>query len=255
MLKRLFYPFDICGKEDFPEPWHLGLQDAADPVMEEIIFFHDQIMFLLIVIVIAVLWLIVEALRGKSYDRNLIDGTLLEIVWTIIPAIILVFIASPSLKLLYLMDEVVSPSLTIKAIGHQWYWTYEYSDFQEGALEYDSYMVPTSELYSGELRLLEVDNKLVVPINTHVRILVTGADVLHSFAVPALGLKIDAVPGRLNQAGLFIKRSGQFYGQCSELCGANHSFMPIVVRAVSLDTFIDWTIAVREKDDDDYISI
>lgn len=239
MLNNFFYIINVCGKKDIPEPWHLGLQEAADPVMEEIVFFHDQIMFLLIVIVIAVLWLLVEALNGKYYDRDLTDGTLLEIVWTIIPAVILVFIASPSLKLLYLMDEVVSPALTIKAIGHQWYWSYEYSDYQEETLEFDSYMVPTSDLNSGDFRLLEVDNRLVVPINTHVRILVTGADVLHSFAVPALGLKTDAVPGRLNQTGIFIKRPGTFYGQCSEICGANHSFMPIVIEAVSLDRYIN----------------
>lgn len=239
MLNNFFYIVNVCGKKDIPEPWHLGLQEAADPVMEEIVFFHDQIMFLLIVIVIAVLWLLVEALNGKYYDRDLTDGTLLEIVWTIIPAVILVFIASPSLKLLYLMDEVVSPALTIKAIGHQWYWSYEYSDYQEETLEFDSYMVPTSDLNSGDFRLLEVDNRLVVPINTHVRILVTGADVLHSFAVPALGLKTDAVPGRLNQTGIFIKRPGTFYGQCSGICGANHSFMPIVIEAVSLDRYIN----------------
>nr|YP_009472228.1 cytochrome c oxidase subunit II [Montipora aequituberculata]YP_214974.1 cytochrome c oxidase subunit II [Montipora cactus]AAW67974.1 cytochrome c oxidase subunit II [Montipora cactus]AOS52963.1 cytochrome c oxidase subunit II [Montipora aequituberculata] len=247
MLNNFFYIINVCGKKDIPEPWHLGLQEAADPVMEEIVFFHDQIMFLLIVIVIAVLWLLVEALNGKYYDRDLTDGTLLEIVWTIIPAVILVFIASPSLKLLYLMDEVVSPALTIKAIGHQWYWSYEYSDYQEETLEFDSYMVPTSDLNSGDFRLLEVDNRLVVPINTHVRILVTGADVLHSFAVPALGLKTDAVPGRLNQTGIFIKRPGTFYGQCSEICGANHSFMPIVIEAVSLDRYINWMLSLSNE--------
>nr|YP_009258325.1 cytochrome c oxidase subunit II [Tubastraea tagusensis]YP_010137793.1 cytochrome c oxidase subunit II [Tubastraea diaphana]QKI31901.1 cytochrome c oxidase subunit II [Tubastraea coccinea]ANH79333.1 cytochrome c oxidase subunit II [Tubastraea tagusensis]QKI31940.1 cytochrome c oxidase subunit II [Tubastraea diaphana]QKI31953.1 cytochrome c oxidase subunit II [Tubastraea diaphana]QKI31966.1 cytochrome c oxidase subunit II [Tubastraea diaphana] len=247
MLNNLFYVVNVCGKKDIPEPWQLGLQEAADPVMEEIIFFHDQIMFLLIVIVIVVLWLLVEALNGKYYDRDLVDGTLLEIVWTIIPAVILVFIASPSLKLLYLMDEVVGPALTIKAIGHQWYWSYEYSDYQEETLEFDSYMIPTSDLNSGDFRLLEVDNRLVLPINTHVRILVTGADVLHAFSVPALGVKMDAVPGRLNQVGVFIKRPGTFYGQCSEICGANHSFMPIVIEAVSLDRYINWILSLSKE--------
>jgi len=207
--------------------------------MEEIIFFHDQVMFILIIIITTVLWLIVKALGGKVYHRYLVDGTLLEIVWTIVPAIILVLIAFPSLKLLYLMDEVMAPALTIKAIGHQWYWSYEYSDYQTQTLEFDSYMVPTSDLNKGDFRLLEVDNRLVVPINTHVRVLVTGADVLHSFAVPALAVKMDAVPGRLNQTGFFVKRPGVFYGQCSEICGANHSFMPIVVEAVSLDKYIN----------------
>lgn len=207
--------------------------------MEEIIFFHDQVMFILIIIITTVLWLIVKALGGKVYHRYLVDGTLLEIVWTIVPAVILVLIAFPSLKLLYLMDEVMAPALTIKAIGHQWYWSYEYSDYQTQTLEFDSYMVPTSDLNKGDFRLLEVDNRLVVPINTHVRVLVTGADVLHSFAVPALAVKMDAVPGRLNQTGFFVKRPGVFYGQCSEICGANHSFMPIVVEAVSLDKYIN----------------
>jgi cytochrome c oxidase subunit 2 len=211
--------------------------------MEEIIFFHDQVMFILIIIITTVLWLIVKALSGKAYHRYLVDGTLLEIIWTIIPAIILILIALPSLKLLYLMDEVMDPALTIKAIGHQWYWSYEYSDYQTETLEFDSYMVPTSDLNKGDFRLLEVDNRLVVPINTHVRVLVTGADVLHSFAVPALAVKMDAVPGRLNQTGFFIKRPGIFYGQCSEICGANHSFMPIVIEAVSLDKYINWVLS------------
>jgi cytochrome c oxidase subunit 2 len=138
------------------------------------------------------------------------------------------------------MDEVMDPALTIKAIGHQWYWSYEYSDYQTETLEFDSYMVPTSDLNKGDFRLLEVDNRLVVPINTHVRVLVTGADVLHAFAVPALAVKMDAVPGRLNQTGFFVKRPGIFYGQCSEICGANHSFMPIVIEAVSLEKYISW---------------
>jgi cytochrome c oxidase subunit 2 len=140
------------------------------------------------------------------------------------------------------MDEVMDPALTIKAIGHQWFWSYEYSDYQAETLEFDSYMIPTSDLNKGDFRLLEVDNRLVVPINTHVRVLVTGADVLHSFAVPALAVKMDAVPGRLNQTGFFIKRPGIFYGQCSEICGANHSFMPIVIEAVSLEKYINWVL-------------
>ena len=156
------------------------------------------------------------------------------------PAGILLFIAFPSLKLLYLMDEVVEPGLTVKAIGHQWYWSYEYSDYAPDALEFDSYMIPTGDLESGALRLLEVDHRLVVPIQTQVRVLVSGADVLHSFAVPSLSVKLDAIPGRLNQTNFFIKRPGVFYGQCSEICGANHSFMPIVVEAVSLEKYVQW---------------
>lgn len=145
------------------------------------------------------------------------------------------------------MDEIVDPALTIKAIGHQWYWSYEYSDYQAGALEFDSYMIPTSDLNTGDFRLLEVDNRLVVPVNTHIRVLVTGADVLHSFTVPSLAVKMDAVPGRLNQASMFVKRPGTFYGQCSEICGANHSFMPIVVEAVSLNKYIDWVLSSQSS--------
>nr|AER54584.1 cytochrome c oxidase subunit 2 [Lucernaria janetae] len=225
---------------DAPEFGQLSFQDAGSPVMEEIIFFHDDIMFLLPVITVLVLWLMLRSMSSVYYYRYLTEGTIIEIVWTVIPAIILVFIAFPSLKLLYLMDEVLDPALTIKAVGHQWYWSYEYADYQTTALEFDSYMIPTADLVSGDLRLLEADHHLVVPVQTHVRLLVTGADVIHSFALPALGLKIDAVPGRLNQLNFLVKRPGVYYGQCSEICGANHSFMPIVLEAVSLDHYIQW---------------
>lgn len=227
---------------DTPEPWQLSFQDAADPIMEEIIFFHDQIMFILTIIAATVLWLLVRALTNKHYSKYLFEGAIIEIVWTLIPAGILIFIAFPSLKLLYLTDEVIEPALTIKAIGHQWYWSYEYSDYGTGAIEFDSYMIPTSDLSKGDLRLLEVDNRLIIPILTQVRVLVTAADVLHAFVVPSLGVKVDAVPGRLNQTSFFLKRPGVFYGQCSELCGANHSLMPIVIEGVSLDKYISWVI-------------
>nr|YP_004123483.1 cytochrome c oxidase subunit II [Halisarca harmelini]ADT81734.1 cytochrome c oxidase subunit 2 [Halisarca harmelini] len=232
---------------DAPEPWQLGFQDAASPIMEEVIFLHDQIMFILTLIITTVLWLIISSLNNKHYHRYLTDGTVIEVIWTLIPAAILVFIAFPSLKLLYLMDEVIDPALTIKAIGHQWYWSYEYSDYGADTIEFDSYMIPTSDLNSGDLRLLEVDNRVVVPIQTQVRVLVTGADVLHSFAVPSLSVKIDAVPGRLNQTSFLIKRPGVFYGQCSEICGANHSFMPIVIEGVSLDKYINWVAAQTQQ--------
>lgn len=208
--------------------------------MEEVIFFHDQIMFILTLILTGVFWMLIRALTLSYSHRYLTDGTLIEVVWTLAPAGLLLFIALPSLKLLYLMDEVVEPGLTVKAIGHQWYWSYEYSDYAPHSLEYDSYMVPTEDLAYGGLRLLEVDRRLVVPIQTQVRILVSGADVLHSFAVPSLSVKLDAIPGRLNQTNFFIKRPGVFYGQCSEICGSNHSFMPIVVEAVSLDKYVQW---------------
>ena len=159
------------------------------------------------------------------------------------PSLILIIIAVPSFALLYSMDEIVDPSITLKAIGHQWYWTYELSDYSENdenSIVFDSYMVPEDDLTLGQLRLLEVDNRVVLPIQTHVRVLVTAADVLHSWAVPSLGVKCDAVPGRLNQTSIFLQRPGVFYGQCSEICGVNHGFMPIVVEGVSLDEYITW---------------
>nr|YP_010880991.1 cytochrome c oxidase subunit II [Pelagia noctiluca]WIA66008.1 cytochrome c oxidase subunit 2 [Pelagia noctiluca] len=226
--------------KDAAGDWQLSFQDAASPVMEEITFLHDQVMFIGPVISILILWLMIRSAVNKYKYKFLVEGTVIEIVWTLIPAVILVFIAFPSLRLLYLMDEIMEPAITIKVVGHQWYWSYEYSDYDVRDLEFDSYMVPTTDLDEGASRLLEVDNCLVLPIHTHVRILITGADVIHSFAVPALGVKTDAIPGRLNQTNMFIKRPGLFYGQCSEICGTNHSFMPIAIRAVSLDKFIGW---------------
>jgi cytochrome c oxidase subunit 2 len=170
-------------------------------------------------------------------------GTLIELVWTITPALILIAIAFPSFKLLYLMDEVMSPSITIKVVGHQWYWIYQYSDFvnEDGeSIEFDSYMIPETDLEEGQLRLLDVDNRVVVPVDTHIRFIVTGADVIHDFAVPALGLKIDCTPGRLNQTSVLVQREGLYYGQCSEICGVYHGFMPIAVEAVSLEKYLAW---------------
>jgi len=164
-----------------------------------------------------------------------------------LPSLILVCIAIPSFALLYSMDEIVDPAVTVKAIGHQWYWSYEYSDYNQTdqpAVAFDSYMVPEDDLSPGQLRLLEVDNRVVVPVNTHLRFIITAADVLHSWAIPSLGIKCDAVPGRLNQVPAFIKREGVFYGQCSEICGVNHGFMPIAVEAVALPKYIEW---VKEK--------
>lgn len=231
---------------DSAEAWQLGFQDPASPVMDEIFKFHHTVMVYLSFILCAVLWIIIESIRNYTKDKRLIShkylihGTTLEIIWTITPAIILIFIAYPSFKLIYLIDEVIDAAITIKVVAHQWYWSYEYSDYadQDGTtLEFDSYMIPESDLETGDLRLLEVDNKLVVPTNTHVRCILTSADVLHCWAVPSLGVKLDCVPGRLNQTSFLAYREGVFYGQCSEICGANHAFMPIAVKAVSLDEY------------------
>lgn len=217
---------------------YLGLQDRASPLIEQLIFFHDHIMLVLILIITFVGYIISSLLANSLINRYMLDHQAIELIWTSIPAVILVFIALPSLRLLYLLDEVNRPSMTLKTIGHQWYWRYEYSDFID--VEFDSYIVPTSDLEMSRFRLLEVDNRTVLPINTQIRIIITAADVIHSWTVPALGVKADAIPGRLNQTRFLISRPGLFYGQCSEICGANHRFMPIVIERVSTNSFLNW---------------
>jgi cytochrome c oxidase subunit 2 len=243
---------DILNKQtilfDVAEPWQLGFQDPATPVMEGIINFHHDLAFFLILTVVFVGWILARCIYFFDEDKQkvaetFVHGTTLEIVWTITPALILVVIAIPSFSLLYAMDEVIDPILTVKVIGSQWYWSYEYSDSYSDTNEsifFDSYMVAEDDLEIGQFRLLEVDNRVVVPTHTHIRVIITASDVLHSWAVPSLGIKLDACPGRLNQTSMFIKREGVFYGQCSEICGINHGFMPIVVEAVSLDDYITW---------------
>jgi len=241
--------------------------------MEGIVDLHNYIFFYLILILVFVLWMFVSIIKDffftlrtpshvkylTSYRKGLylsnrvVHGTLLEIVWTITPSLILMLIAIPSFGLLYAMDEVLNPTITFKAIGHQWYWSYEYSDHsyytldEENTIQYfdrivafDSNMVFEDELKLGESRLLTTDNSVVLPTDTHIRVIITSLDVLHSWAVPSLGIKIDAVPGRLNQGFIFIKREGVFFGQCSELCGVNHGFMPISIKAVDFNDYIAW---------------
>lgn len=233
---------------DAPKSWQYGFQDPATPIMQGIIDLHHDISFFLLSIVVFVSWMLGRTLWHFNASTNpipskIIHGTTIEIAWTVTPSLILIFIAVPSFALLYSMDEIVDPAITLKAIGHQWYWSYEYSDYNlddETAINFDSYMIPEDDLEIGQLRLLEVDNRVVLPIKTHIRVLITAADVLHSWAIPSLGVKCDAVPGRLNQVHVFLKREGVFYGQCSELCGANHAFMPIVIEGVSLDNYMNW---------------
>ena len=227
-------------------------QDPATPVMEGIINFHHDLMFFLIIITIFVCWLLfrIISLFNEKRNKNLetfVHGATIEIVWTTIPALILLIIAIPSFALLYSMDEIIYPIITIKVVGSQWFWTYEYSDIlnyfdnnENESLIFDSYMIQENDLKIGQFRLLEVDNRLVIPTLTHIRILITSSDVLHSWAVPSLGIKLDACPGRLNQTSIFVKREGVFYGQCSEICGVNHAFMPIVIEAVSFENYITW---------------
>ena len=229
--------------------WQFFFQDPATPVMEGIINLHHDLTFFIVFILFFVvlcwyrtLYFFQMNFFGTPDSQKVVHGTLIEIIWTVIPSLILVIIALPSFALVYSLDEVIDPSITIKCIGHQWYWSYEYSDFETklGSLNFDSYLVPEDELELGELRLLEVDNRVVLPVNLHVRVLVTAADVLHSWAVPSLGIKIDACPGRLNQTTLFLLRSGVFYGQCSEICGVGHANMPIVIEGTDYEKYIAW---------------
>lgn len=236
-------------ESDTPEPWGLFFQDNATPQMEGLEELHNNIMFYLAVILFAVSWIMVSTVlnyrknKARISNKYVNHGTLVELIWTISPALILILIAFPSFKLLYLMDEVIDPSLVIYGEGHQWYWSYQYPDFtntEEDYVEYDSYIVPESDLEKGQLRMLEVDNRVVIPELTHTRFVVAGADVIHSYACPSLGIKSDAYPGRLNQSSVYLNREGTYNGQCSEICGILHSSMPISIQSVSLRKFLFW---------------
>jgi len=222
----------------------LSFQDACSPLIYELIQFHDYAITVIILIISFVGYAIVALIINNFSARDIFEAQEVETIWTILPAIILIFLALPSLRLLYLLDELEQPSLTIKTIGHQWYWRYEYSDFLN--LEFDSYITPTEDLNPGDYRLLEVDNRAVIPLGLEIRTLVTAADVIHSWTIPSLGVKVDAIPGRLNQLSLIPTRTGVFYGQCSEICGANHSFIPIVLETVNKNAFINWVAKFSE---------
>nr|BBJ21217.1 cytochrome c oxidase subunit II [Lymantria fumida]BBJ21218.1 cytochrome c oxidase subunit II [Lymantria fumida]BBJ21219.1 cytochrome c oxidase subunit II [Lymantria fumida] len=217
---------------------NFNLQNSASPLMEQIIFFHDHTLVILIMITILVGYLMMSLLFNKYINRFLLEGQMIEVIWTILPAVTLIFIALPSLRLLYLLDELNNPLITLKSIGHQWYWSYEYSDFSN--IEFDSYMIQPNDMKPNNFRLLDVDNRIILPMSNQIRVMVTATDVIHSWTVPALGVKIDANPGRLNQTNFFLSRPGIFYGQCSEICGTNHSFMPIVIESIPIKNFINW---------------
>jgi len=238
---------------DAARPWQLMFQDPATPIAEGVFDFHNDIMFIVVFVGIFVGYVITRCLQLYRSDINPVPnrvqhGTALEIVWTLTPAFILMCVAVPSFALLYSVDEIIDPAVTLKAVGHQWYWSYEYSDYvnEDGEfINFDSYMVSEDDLLAnnkdaGKFRLLEVDNRVVLPVQTHIRVVITAADVIHCWAIPSLCVKLDACPGRLNQTSLFIKREGTFYGQCSEICGVNHGFMPIVVQGVSLEDYSTW---------------
>nr|APX39380.1 cytochrome c oxidase subunit 2 [Longitarsus luridus] len=223
---------------------NLLLQDSSSPLMEQLSYFHDHALMILIIITVLVSQLMITLFFNKFSHRFLLEGQMIEIIWTILPTITLIFIAIPSLRLIYILDEINNPTITIKTIGHQWYWSYEYSDFQN--IEFDSYMIPTNELNNYNFRLLDVDNRIIIPFESNIRMLVTAADVIHSWTIPSLGVKIDATPGRLNQINFTINRPGLFYGQCSEICGANHSFMPIVLESISPNYFTKWIMKMTK---------
>nr|UKG19688.1 cytochrome c oxidase subunit 2 [Haemaphysalis longicornis] len=213
----------------------MSFPDSNSPIMEQMSFFHDHSMLIILMITIITIYMVMNIIINNLTSRSMMEGQEIEIIWTIIPAITLIFIAMPSLHLLYLTDELFSSQMSIKIIGHQWYWSYEYSDFNK---EFDSFMIPKQEMMKNSFRLLDTDNNLVIPFNTTIKFLITSADVIHSWSLPSLSIKMDAIPGRLNQAFSFAKRPGMFYGQCSEICGANHSFMPISLEIVKMKNFI-----------------
>jgi len=233
-----------------PSPWQIGLQQSASPVMDNIIWFHDFLLYIIVGIAGFVLVLLVVVMvrfnaRTNPIPSRTTHNTLIEIAWTLIPIVILMFIAVPSFKLLFLQLNVPPADLTVKATGKQWYWSYSYPD--NGQFEFDSLMLKEGERREGQPRLLAVDNEMVVPVNKTVRVITTGSDVIHSFAVPSFGIKIDAVPGRINETWFTATREGVYYGQCSELCGKDHAFMPIAVRAVSEQAFSAWVEEAKKK--------
>nr|YP_008081167.1 cytochrome c oxidase subunit II [Sogatella furcifera]AGH29088.1 cytochrome c oxidase subunit II [Sogatella furcifera]AGH29101.1 cytochrome c oxidase subunit II [Sogatella furcifera]QVO59329.1 cytochrome c oxidase subunit II [Sogatella furcifera]UXN45375.1 cytochrome c oxidase subunit II [Sogatella furcifera]UXN45388.1 cytochrome c oxidase subunit II [Sogatella furcifera] len=211
------------------------LPDAYSPNMEQLVYFHDHAMTIIISITILISFLLNSLINNKFTNLNLNEHQMIETWWTVLPSIVLFFIAIPSLKILYSMEEMINPSISIKSVGHQWYWSYEYSD--KKFKEFESYMKYNLK---KDFRLLEVDNKIKAPFLTQIRMIFSSSDVLHSWTIPCLGIKMDAVPGRLNQSSMMIKKPGLFMGQCSEICGTNHSFMPIMLESIKLLKFIKW---------------
>lgn len=245
----LLFTFNVFNIfNDVPTPYSIYFQDSATPNMEGIIELHDNIMFYILLIIVLVCWMITSAVVNFNEYNNhfamkyLNHGMVLEIVWTIFPCLILLMIASPSFILLYLNDEVVLPAMLVKAIGYQWYWSYELSDFlntlTNQTIEFDSYLLNDEMLELGQIRWLDVDLWLYVPTNLHIRFIILSMDVIHDFAVPSLGIKIDANPGRLNMLSVIINRNGVYYGMCSELCGVGHSMMPIKIESVNVEDFL-----------------
>ncbi len=232
-----------------PEPWQLGFQQGATPVMDDIIWFHNFLLWLIVAIAVFVLALLVIVAvkfnaRSNPVPSRTTHNTTIEVIWTVVPVLILVTIAVPSFRLLFYQLNIPPADVTVKATGKQWFWSYSYPDSK---FEFDSLMLQDKDLKAGQPRLLAVDNEMVVPVNKVVRVLTTGADVIHSFAIPSFGIKIDAIPGRLNETWFKAEREGMYYGQCSELCGKDHAFMPIAIRVVNQKDYTAWVEQAKKK--------
>ncbi len=239
-----------------PSPWELGLQQSASPVMDDIVWFHNFLLWLIAAIALFVLILLAIIAvrfnaRANPVPSRTTHNTFIEIIWTVVPVLILVMVAVPSFRLLFYQLKIPAADVTVKATGKQWFWSYSYPDSK---FEFDSLMVQDKDLKAGQLRLLSVDNEMVVPVNKVVRVLVTGADVIHSFSVPSFGIKIDAIPGRLNETWFKAEREGMYYGQCSQLCGRDHAFMPIAVHVVSEKEYTAWLAQAKKKYADDNVA-
>jgi len=246
----LFAAFAGQARADYPRPWQIGFQEAATPVMEKITRFHDILLVVIYSIGIFVFLLLVYTCVKFSAKNNPVPSktshnTLIEIIWTAVPVVILVLLSIPSMRTLYFAQKADDADMTIKVIGNQWYWSYQYPD--QGNIAFDSYIIKDADLKPGQMRLLEVDNHLVVPVDTKIRVQLTAVDVIHSWAIPAFGVKTDSVPGRLNETWFKATKIGTYYGQCSELCGVGHGFMPIAVDVVSKGDFDKWVVEAKKK--------
>ena len=233
-----------------PKPWQLGFQPPATPVKDRLSAFHDELLIIITLITVFVLGLLVYVMWRFNHRRNPVPSrtshnTVIEMLWTVVPVLILISIAIPSFKLMYYMDRVPNPEMTIKVTGHQWYWSYEYPD--QGGLAFDSNFIPEDQLKPAQKRLLDVDNSLVVPADTIIRVLVTGTDVIHSWFMPSFGVQEYAIVGRLNESWMKIDHPGTYYGQCNQICGVNHAFMPIKVEAMAKDAFQRWLVDAKKK--------
>lgn len=246
MLAAVSFLLSFAFASGIPKPWQVGFQEPSAPLMEAIVEVHTLILIIIVVIGLVVTMLLGYVAYKFKASKNPIPATFthntpLEIIWTVIPILLLVVILVPSIKILYVFDKAEKPDMTIKVTGHQWYWTYEYlHDDPKENLAFDSYMIPTKDLKPGQLRLLDVDNPLVIPKGKTVRVLVTSQDVIHCFAVPAFGIKVDGIPGRVNETWMRVQKEGSYYGQCSELCGKDHGFMPISIKVVPEENYKTW---------------